>query len=169
MSKEITNRVANSALITIDLEDFYPEDERVLLDIKKWLVSEQILKEKEFRIFIQDHNWEVYQNKNVALTCTSDAIIPSWAYLLVTVSLTPYAKKIIVGDLDQLENAIFQDIINELPLENYIGKPIIIKGCTEKYIPPSAYTSLISKLLPLAKSLMYGEACSNVPLYKSKL
>ncbi len=166
MSKEIVNRVANSSLVNIDLEDFYPEGERILFDIKNWLFAEQILKEKDFRESVKNHNWKNYQNKFVALTCSTDAIIPSWAYLLITVKLSPFAKKIVVGNLEHLETSIFQEIIDQIPIENYINKPIIIKGCSNKFIPETAYTQLISKLLPIAKSIMYGEACSNVPLFK---
>ncbi len=168
MAQEIVNRVANSKLITIDLEDFYPVGERILLDIKPWLFAEQILKETDFRASVKNHNWKQYQDKYVALTCTSDAIIPSWAYLLITTNLASYAKKTVVGDLELLESIIFQDLISQLSIEDYIDKPVIIKGCAEKPIPPTAYTLLVSKLMPVCKSIMYGEACSNVPLFKSK-
>jgi len=166
MSEEIKNRVANSKLVTIDLEDFYPKGERILFDIKKWLFEEQILKEKDFRAFVNNHNWQIYQNKFVALTCSAEAIIPSWAYLLITIALAPFAKKLVIGNLEVLEITIFQEIINQLPIDHYLEKPIIIKGCSNKPIPQTAYTQLISKLLPIAKSIMYGEACSSVPLYK---
>jgi hypothetical protein len=166
MSNEIINRVANSKLITIDLEDYYPYGERILFDIKKWLFAEHILKEKDFRSLVKDHNWEEYKDKYVALTCSSDAIIPSWAYLLITVSLSPYAKQVVIGNLKQLECAIFQEVINEIKVEKYSEKSIIIKGCSNKIIPQTAYSQLINKLLPLARSIMYGEACSSVPLYK---
>ncbi len=168
MPNEIINRVTNSKLISIDLEDFYPKGERVLFDIKKWLFEDQILKEKDFRVYVQNHDWSSYQNKYVALTCLSDAIIPSWAYLLITVSLSPYTKKIVIGNLELLELSIFQEIINDFPVVNYSGKQVIIKGCSKHQIPHTAYSQLINKLLPVAKSIMYGEACSNVPLYKRK-
>ena len=166
MPDKIVNRVASSKLVTIDLEDYFPEEERILFDIKKWLFAEQILKEKDFRSFVQDHNWKEYQDKYIALTCSSDAIIPSWAYLLITVALSPYAKQIIIGNLKDLDTAIFQRIISDLPVKNYKDKPIIIKGCTNKIIPETAYSQLINKLHPYATSIMYGEACSSVPLYK---
>lgn len=166
MPNEIVNRVASSKLVTIDLEDYFPKGERILFDIKKWLFAEQILKERDFRKFVQDHDWKAYKDKYVALTCSSDAIIPSWAYLLITVSLSPYAKQVIIGNLKALERSIFQKIITELPIENYIEKPIIIKGCSDKIIPETAYSQLINKLLPHVTSIMYGEACSSVPLYK---
>lgn len=168
MPDNIVNRVANSKLITIDLEDFFPEGERVLFDIKKWLFAEQILKEKDFRKFVKDHDWKEYQDKFVALTCSSDAIIPSWAYLLITVSLSPYAEQVIIGNLKELEASIFQRIVSELPVKNYTGKPIIIKGCSNRIIPETAYSQLTNKLTPIATSIMYGEACSSVPLYKKK-
>jgi len=168
MPNEIINRVANSKLITIDLEEYYPEGERLELDIKKWLFAEQILKEKDFRVFVKNNNWEAYQDKYVAVCCSADAVIPSWAYLLIAVSLSPYTKKIVVGNLEQLEVSIFQDVINAMPLENFDGKPVIIKGCSNKQIPQTAYTHLITKLFPITKSIMFGEACSNVPLFKRK-
>ena len=166
MPDKIVNRVANSKLVSIDLEDYFPDEDRILFDIKKWLFAEQILKEKDFRKFVKDHDWKEYQNKYVALTCSSDAIIPSWAYLLITVSLSPYAKQVIIGGLAELESAIFQRIISEFPVRKYKEKLIIIKGCSNKVIPETAYSQLINKLLPFASSIMYGEACSSVPLYK---
>lgn len=166
MPKEIVNRVANSQLVTIDLEDYYPKGDRVLFDIKKWLFAEQILKEKDFREFVKSENWKVYKNKYIALTCTSDAIIPSWAFLLITVALSPFVKLVVIGNLKDLETAIFQNIIGDIPLHEFEGKPIIIKGCSDINIPDTAYSMLIHRLLPIAKSIMYGEACSSVPLYK---
>lgn len=169
MADEIVNRVANSKLVTIDLEDYYPQGERVLLDIKQWLFQELILKEKDFRISINQHNWSQYENAFVALTCSSDAIIPSWAYLLISTKLTSIAKKVIVGNLTELENSIFQEVITNMDVTNFNDKPIIIKGCSDKFIPESSYVQLVSKLTPIAKSVMFGEACSTVPLYKKKI
>lgn len=164
---EIKNKVANSKLITIDLEDYYPEGNRVLFDIKDWLFEEIILKEKDFRASVKNHDWSQYQDNYIALTCSTDAIIPSWAYMLITASLTLFAKKVIVGSLTELETSIYQDIITNLPTESYKGRPIIIKGCSNKPIPETAYLQLITQLIPIAKSIMYGEACSTVPLFKS--
>lgn len=166
MPKEIVNRVANSQLVTIDLEDYYPKGDRILFDIKEWLFAEQILKEKDFREFVKTENWNAYKNKYVALTCSSDAIIPSWAFLLITVALSPFANLVVVGDLKDLETAIFQSVISEIHLKEFEGKPIIIKGCSDINIPDTAYSMLIHRLIPIAKSIMYGEACSSVPLYK---
>ena len=168
MAEEIINRIANSNLTTIDLEDFYPKGNRVVFDIKGWLYEELILREKDFRESVKNHDWSQYQDSYVALTCSSDAIIPSWAYLLLTVELTPFAKQVVVGDLPLLETVIYQDIINQIDISDYQDKPIIIKGCTNKPIPSSAYTLLIQKVKPVAKSVMFGEACSTVPLYKKK-
>ena len=168
MAEEIINRIANSNLTTIDLEDFYPKGNRIVFDIKGWLYEELILREKDFRESVKNHDWSQYQDSYVALTCSSDAIIPSWAYLLLTVELTPFAKQVVVGDLPLLETVIYQDIINQIDISEYKDKPIIIKGCANKPIPPSAYTLLIQKVKPVAKSVMFGEACSTVPLYKKK-
>lgn len=168
MAEEIINRVANSSLTTIDLEEFYPEGKRVILDIKDWLFHEIILKEKDFREHIKNHDWAQYQDCYVALTCSSDAIIPSWAYLLITSNISKYVKKIVVGDLELLETVIFTDVINGLDTTSFVMKPVIIKGCTNKPIPPTAYTLLIQKIQMVAKTVMFGEACSTVPLYKSK-
>ena len=166
--EEIVNKVANSKLITLDLEDYYPKGDRVLFDIKQWLFHELILKEKDFRESINAFDWSTLQDSYVALTCSADAIIPSWAYLLITTKAAAYAKKIVVGDLITLETAIYQEIIDKLDTSTFEGKPIIIKGCASKPIPPTAYTQLIEKLIPLANNIMFGEACSTVPLYKKK-
>jgi len=168
MSNEIINRVTNSKLITIDLEDFYPKGERVLFDIKDWLFQEMILKEKDFRSFVNNHNWTQYQDNFIAITCSVDAIIPSWATMLITTKLTPFAKKIVVGNLELLETIVYQDIINQLNVSDFKNKPIIIKGCANKPIPTSAYIFLIEKVQPVAKSILFGEACSSVPLFKAK-
>lgn len=169
MANEIVNRVANSQLKTIDLEDFYPKGERVILDIKNWLYHELILKENDFREHLKNHDWSQYQNKYVALTCSADAIIPSWAFMLISTYISPFSKKVVVGNITNLETSIFQDIINSIAIEQYIEKPIIIKGCSNKPIPETAYLQLIEKLQPIAKSIMFGEACSTVPLFKQKI
>ncbi len=169
MADEIINRVANNQnLITFDLEDYYPEGERILFDIKDWLFEGLILREKDFRKHAADHNWAQYQDKYVALTCSTDAIIPGWAYLLLTSSLIPHTKKVVVGSLETLETILYNEIINNLDVSEYHDKLLIIKGCANKPVPEGAYISLIQKLQPVAKSIMYGEACSSVPLYKRK-
>lgn len=165
---EIINRVANSKLKTIDLEDFYPSGKRVVFDIVDWLYEGLILREKDFREYVKNHDWRQYKNCYVALTCSADAIIPSWAYLLLTTKLVPQAEKVVVGNLELLETIIFRDIIENLEILDYKDKPVIIKGCANKPIPPSAYSFLIEKVQPVAKSIMFGEACSTVPLFKKK-
>ncbi|MGB5419366.1 DUF2480 family protein [Algibacter sp.] len=168
MKDEIINRVANSKLVTIDLEDYYPKGQRVLFDIKDWLYEGFVLREKDFRAQVAAFDWSQYQNHYVALTCSSDAIIPGWAYMLLSIQLEPYVKKVIVGDLEILETSIYQDIINNLDISDFKDQPIIIKGCSNKPVPQNAYIMLSNKLQPYAKSIMYGEACSSVPLYKKK-
>lgn len=169
MADQIVNRVTNSQLKTIDLEDFYPKGSRIIIDIKNWLFHELILKEADFREHLKNHNWSQYQNQYIALTCTSDAIIPSWAYMLITTYVSPFAKKVIVGDLKDLETAIFQEIIFNFKVEEFLDKSVIIKGCSNKPIPETAYIQLIEKLQPIVKTIMFGEACSTVPLFKRKL
>jgi hypothetical protein len=168
MSGEIINRVANSKLITLDLEDYYPAGNRVTIDISDWLFEGIILKEKDFRESVKEHDWSAYQNSYVAVICSTDAIIPSWAYLLISASLTAYAKKFVIGDVDLLENIIFQEVIANIPIDQFEGAPVIIKGCSEKNIPDTAYAQLTQRLVPIVKSLMFGEACSSVPLFKKK-
>jgi len=168
MSGEIVNRVANSKLVTLDLEDFYPEGKRVLLDISAWLYEGFILKEKEFRDSVKQHNWKQYLNQYVAVTCSTDAIIPSWAYLLISTELAPFSKKFTIGDLELLENMVFQEIVMDIPMDQFKGVPVIIKGCSNKHIPDSAYALMCQRLVPVVSSLMFGEACSSVPLYKKR-
>jgi hypothetical protein len=167
MADEIVNRVANSKLKTIDLEDFYPKGTRRVIDIKNWLFHEQILKETDFREHLKNYDWPQYKDEYVALMCSSDAIIPSWAYMLITTYVSPFAKKIVVGNLAALETSIFQDLIAHFEIEDFVGKMVIIKGCSSKPIPETAYIQLIEKLQPVVKSIMFGEACSTVPLFKS--
>lgn len=168
MEDEIINRVANSKLVTVNLEDYYPKGPRVLFDIKDWLFEGLVLREKDFRNQVAEFNWAQYQDSCVALTCSTDAIIPGWAFMLISIQLQPYAKRIVIGDLEALETAIYQDIITNLDVSEFKEMPIIIKGCSKKPVPQNAYIMLANKLKPVAKSIMYGEACSSVPLYKSK-
>ncbi len=165
---EIVNRVAQSSLVTLDLEEYYPEGERVLLDISPWLLEGIILKEKEFRQQVTDHNWSAYKNCYVAITCSTDAIIPAWAFMLITSKLQPYARQIVQGNLIDLETRIFTEIIEQLDLSKFKDKPVIIKGCSNKPVPPNAYVWATERIQSVAKSVMYGEACSSVPLYKRK-
>ncbi|TAF65380.1 MAG: DUF2480 family protein [Cytophagales bacterium] len=167
-SAEIVNRVAQSPLLLLDLEDHYPQGERVLYDLKENLWQGLALKEKDFRAWLKTHDWQQYQDKYVALHCSTDAIIPTWAYMLWTVHATPYAKKIVVGTLEDLEKAIFLDFIEQLDLSAYHDKKVVVKGCSRLPVPLLAYTSLTARLQPIVQSLFFGEPCSTVPLYKRK-
>ncbi len=168
MQNEIKNRVASSNLITIDLEELYPSGKRVKLDISPWLVEGVILREKLFREFVKNHNWEQYKDSYLALFCSTQAILPAWAYLLISATASKVAKKVVVGDLELLETLVFSDVIEALDFTQFSGKPVIIKGCSSPKIPQNAYLLLIQKLQAVAKSIMYGEACSTVPLLKNK-
>ena len=168
MAEEIINRVANSKLITFNLEDLYPKGERILFDISKWLMEGIVLRERDFREEADSHDWSQYKDCYVALHCTTDAIIPAWAYLLLSLHASPYAAKVTVGSLEELESILFAEILNNLNVSEYEDKPVIIKGCSHKPIPDNAYVLLAQKLQPVARSIMYGEACSSVPLYKRR-
>ncbi len=168
MSEEIINRVANSKLLTFDLEEIYPKGERVAFDISGWLLEGIVLRESEFREKAKKQDWAQYQDKYVALFCSTDAIVPGWAYLLLSLHLAPLAKKVTVGSLDELESILFAELLQNIDISEYIDKPVIIKGCAHKPIPQNAYVLLAQKLQPVAKSIMYGEACSSVPLFKRK-
>lgn len=165
---EIINRVANSPLVTIDLEDLYPEGNRMIFDLKDFLWEELILKEKDFRENLKNHDWTQYQDAYVAMDCSTDAIIPSWAFLLVATYLQPHAKRIVKGNLADLETSLYQDLISQMDISAYENKKIIVKGCSRKPVPDAAYIQLIEKIQPHIQSLMYGEACSTVPLMKKK-
>lgn len=166
MSEEIINKVANSVLEVFDLEDYYPKGIRTQLDIAQWLLDGFLLKEKGFSEALKNHNWSQYQDHYVAIYCSTDAIIPAWATILVTVYLSPFAKKVIRGSFADLDSILYQELLPSLDYSIYLDKPVILKGCSKKPVPESAYILAIQHLHPFAKSIMYGEACSAVPLYK---
>lgn len=168
MAEEIVNRVANSKLKVIDLEDFYPEGKRILFDLKDWLYEGLVLREKEFRAYVEAFDWKQYNDAYVALYCSTDAIIPDWAYMLISIKLEDIAKLTVIGSLEQLESIIYTSIISNLNISEYQGLPTIIKGCSSKPVPANALVLLSQKLKPIAKSIMFGEACSAVPLFKKK-
>jgi hypothetical protein len=168
LKEEIVNRVAKSALVTLDLEDFYPEGKRTVIDISQWLYEGIVLKEKDFREALKIQDFSQYQDCYVVLYCSTDAIVPGWAYILVSLELSNFAKKTVVGSLETLESILYSEIIKFLDLEPYRNKPVIIKGCAHKPIPQNAFVLLAQRLQPIAKSIMYGEACSSVPLFKKK-
>ncbi len=164
----IENKIANSGLITLDLADYYPKGERKLIDIAPWLFEGIMLREKDFRQSVKDHDWSQYQDCYVAVFCSEDAIIPQWAYMLLSSALAPFAKKVIFGTREQLESILMDSAIQSLDLSELKDKRVIIKGCGDLPIPPHAYVSMVSKLQPIAKSIMFGEACSTVPIFKKK-
>ena len=166
MSKEIINRVTNSKLETIDLESFISDNQRVTFDLKKWLKNDLVLIEKDFRENLQNHDWKQYKNNFLSIVCSNDAIIPDWAFLLVSSYLKKDEIKHVIGSLELLENILINETINNYDFSNYKNKAVIIKGCSNKFIPKSSYSILIDKLQPTAKSILFGEACSSVPIYK---
>ena len=166
MEEEIINRLTNSVLEVFDLEDYYPIGQRVQLDISQWLYEGFLLREKDFREALKNHDWKQYQEQYVAIHCSTVAIVPAWASVLVTLHLSPYAKKIVDGTIEAINVALYQEILNTIDYSVYSDKPVIIKGCSKKPVPMSAYILAAQKLQPFAKSIMYGEACSAVPLYK---
>ncbi|XOD66623.1 MAG: DUF2480 family protein [Flavobacteriales bacterium Tduv] len=165
---EIINKVVQIGLIDLDLETWRPSGERLLLDIKDWLHEGLALREKKFRQNLKKYDWNQYEGKFVALTCSSGAIIPKWAFLLLAAHLQPYARKVVQGALADLENAIFQELIEQMDVSLFQEQRVIIRGCNKYPVPENAYVLLIQKLQPVVQSLMYGEACSTVPLYKRK-
>lgn len=168
MADTIFNRVAESKLITFDLEKLYQIGDRMPIDLSQWLDKGIILREKEFRLKLKQHNWKAYRNQFVAIYCSTDAVLPAWASLLVTTYLQPYAKKVVMGTLIDLETHLFTEEIKKINVSSFKDKAVIIKGCTDKKVPEDSYVQLISRLQPVVKSLFYGEACSSVPLFKKK-
>ena len=164
--EEIINKVANSVLEVFDLEDYYPKGIRTQIDISQWLIDGFLLREKDFRESLKNHDWSQYQDHLVAIHCSTDAIIPAWASILVAVHVTPFAKKVVSGNFEDLDTSLYQEILASLDYSVYKDKPIIIKGCSKKPVPESAYILAASYLQPFARSIMYGEACSAVPLFK---
>ena len=168
MENELINKVAQSGLVTIDLEDYFIPGERLLFDIKSWLFEELVLREKDFRENIKNHDWTQYTDKLVAIICSVDAIVPTWAYMLIATHLEPYTKSIVFGNLDKLEEENFMKQIAGLDAESFRDQKVVIKGCSKIPVPVSAYVALTEKLRPVVKSIMYGEPCSTVPIYKKK-
>ena len=168
MSETIPNKVANSVLVNFDLEAYIPNGSRTFIDISQWLEQGFLLREKPFREALITHDWKKYSRHHIALGCSTGAVLPAWASLLVTSYLQPVAKIIVLGSLVELERQIFRKMITELDLTPFEGKPIMIKGCSDATIPQDAYILLVQRLQSVAKSLFYGEACSSVPLWKVK-
>lgn len=166
MSEVFVNKVANSGILTLDLENYYPEGGIKVFDLKDFLFMGLILKEKDFRAAMQSLDVEVYRDKNVAVTCSADAIIPMWAYMLVGSYLQPVAKEIVFGDENNLINVLFIKNLSKINGADYLDQRVVVKGCGDVKIPEAAYLEITNKLRPFAKSIMYGEPCSTVPVYK---
>ena len=166
MDEVLINRVAQSGLITINLEDFFPKEEVRVFDLKDYLFMELILKEKDFREALKAHDWSQYQDKILLVYCSTDAIIPVWAYMLVAAQAAPFAKDIFQGDQESYYKTAFSKAIAALDLASYDQQRIVIKGCSDKPVPPAAYVELTRRLQPYAQSIMYGEPCSTVPIFK---
>ncbi len=167
LTSPLINKVAQSALITINLEDFFPKAEIVGLDLKDWLFRELILKEKDFREFLKAHDWAQYSDKNLAVFCSADAIIPMWAWMLVAANAAPFAVDIYQGTTEEMVKHHFSKTMATVQVENFEGKMLVIKGCSDQPVPASAYLELTRILQPVAKSIMFGEPCSTVPVFKA--
>lgn len=163
---DFVNKVAKSGLISFDLSDYYHKGDRVLYDIKDNLFQGLMLREKDFREFIKGYDWAQYEGKNVAIVCSVDAIVPTWAFMLLATKIEPYANMLVFGDLADLEDALFRQALAKIDLNEFKDQRIVIKGCGDIPVPTSAYVEITRLFRPIAKSIMYGEPCSTVPLYK---
>ena len=168
MSDAIVNKVAESGLITLDLEQFLPDQPIVVFDLKDYLFMGLILKEKDFRAALLKHDWAQYQDKYVAVTCSVDAVIPVWAYMLVASDLQPFAKDVVYGTEDELKNHVLMKNLQQLNVTPYADQRVVVKGCGDTPIPDRAYLEITRQLRGVAKSIMYGEPCSTVPIFKKK-
>ncbi|AYD49484.1 DUF2480 family protein [Arachidicoccus soli] len=168
MAEEIINKIATSGIVSIDLEDYYPKETLVEFDLKPFLFMEMILKEKDFRQQLKEQDWQQYTGKAVAVYCSTDAIIPRWAYMLVVTYLQPIALEIIAGTKDDLLNNLFLKNIETIDFAVFREKRIVIKGCGDLEVSAFAYLEITKRLLPYAQSIMYGEPCSTVPVFKRR-
>ncbi len=168
IQENIVNKVASSGLITLDLEAYYNQAERVVYDIKDNLFHGLILREKDFREFIKTHDWSQYTGKNVAITCSADAIVPTWAYMLLSNKLSPYVNELVFGSLETLEAVLLSKALAKIDFNTFANERVVVKGCADIDIPIFAYVEITRQLSKVAKSIMYGEPCSTVPIFKRK-
>lgn len=168
MEEVIINKVAQSVLTTLNLEQFYPADEIISFDLKDHLFMQLILKEKDYREAMKEKDWTIFQDKVVAIHCSADAIIPLWAYMLAVSYLQPFAKDIIFGNQREVFNAMFLKNLDNIDAKEFEGKRVVVKGCGDKKIPETAFVEITKILRPVVKSIMYGEPCSTVPIFKNK-
>ena len=164
---EIVNRVANSSLVTFDLEQLHVPGDRAVYDIKDHLFQGLILREKDFREHVKNYSWSDYQDKLVSIVCTADAVVPTWAYMLLAVALKPYARRVFFGTLEEMEKELFHEKLSSIDWEQYRDVKVVVKGCSDVHVPVSAYVETTSQLASVAASVMYGEPCSTVPIFKS--
>ena len=168
IQENIVNKVANSGLITLNLEEYFHKGERVVYDIKDNLFHGLMLKEQDFRAFIKEHDWAHYTDKNIAITCSTDAIVPTWAYMLLANKMKPFANEVVFGSLETLEAVLYTKALAKIDVNQYADERVVIKGCADLEVPVTAFVEITSLLTPVAKSIMYGEPCSTVPIYKKK-
>ena len=168
IQENIVNKVANSGLITLNLEEYFHKGERVVYDIKDNLFHGLMLKEQDFRAFIKEHDWSQYTDKNIAITCSTDAIVPTWAYMLLANKMKPFANEVVFGSLETLEAVLYTKALSKIDVNQYADERVVIKGCADLEVPVNAFVEITSLLTPVAKSIMYGEPCSTVPIYKKK-
>jgi len=168
IQENFVNKVAASGLITFNLEDYLNQGERVVYDIKDNLFHGLMLREKDFREFIKAHDWTAYTGKNVAITCSADAIVPTWAYMLLANKMRPYANEVVFGSLETLDAVLFTKALAKIDLNAFAGERVVVKGCADIDLPVAAYVEITNLLTPVVKSIMYGEPCSTVPIYKRK-
>jgi len=168
IQENFVNKVAASGLVTLNLEDYFHQGERIVYDIKDNLFHGLMLREKDFREFIKSHDWSVYADKNIAIICSADAIVPTWAYMLLASKMKPYANEVIFGSLHTLEAMLFVRALSKIDVNSFANERVVIKGCADIEVPIAAYVEITSLLTPVVKSIMYGEPCSTVPIYKRK-
>ncbi|TDQ09868.1 DUF2480 family protein [Pedobacter metabolipauper] len=168
IQENFVNKVAASGLITFNLEEYFDQGERLIYDIKDNLFHGLMLREKDFREFIKTHDWAIYTGKNVAVICSADAIVPTWAYMLLANKMKPFANEVVFGSLEILEAVLFTKALSKIDLDKFAGERVVIKGCADIEVPVAAYVEITNLLTPVVKSIMYGEPCSTVPIYKRK-
>jgi hypothetical protein len=168
IQENFVNKVAASGLITLNLEDYFHDGERIVYDIKENLFHGLMLREKDFREFIKTHDWSAYAGKNIAIICSADAIVPTWAYMLLANRMKPFANEVVFGSLETLEAVLFSKALAKIDLSAFANERVVIKGCADIDVTVAAYVEITNLLTPVVKSIMYGEPCSTVPIYKRK-
>jgi hypothetical protein len=168
IQENFVNKVAASGLVTLNLEEYFNQGERVVYDIKGNLFHGLMLREKDFREFIKSHDWSIYTGKNIAIICSADAIVPTWAYMLLANKMQPYANEVVFGSLETLEATLFVRALAKIDINSFANERVVIKGCADIEVPVAAYVEITNLLTPVVKSIMYGEPCSTVPIYKRK-